>query len=183
MSAETFVNALFLITAVVAAGILITAVLPIIWNMAGTFSAASHESDTRMRTDFKIVSKYCYHDADLLTNVVAKIWMKNIGSTRIGTSEIEKSDVFIGLVGNFDRSSFLSGKISTPSDTKTIDVPSASKWCYLLSDDNSNGFWDPGETLEVDAGRTGLFLDDGLYGYFQFVGPSSVSRESEFVTS
>jgi len=52
MSAETFVNALFLITAVVAAGILITAVFPIVWNMAGTFSTASHESDTRIRTDF-----------------------------------------------------------------------------------------------------------------------------------
>ena len=80
MASETFVSAMMLITAVVASAILITAVFPIVWNMVSTFSSASHETDARMRTDFKIVSKYCYHSAPLPsdTNVVAKIWIKNM---------------------------------------------------------------------------------------------------------
>ena len=90
MSAETFVNALFLITAVVAAGILITAVFPIVWNMASTFSAASHESDARMRTDFRIVATFAPKEGD---PSIAKVWLKNVGTNRIGTSEIEHSDV------------------------------------------------------------------------------------------
>ena len=55
MSAETFTTAMFLITAVIAAGVLVNAIFPVVYNMAGTFSSASHESDQRLRTDFKVV--------------------------------------------------------------------------------------------------------------------------------
>jgi archaeal flagellar protein FlaG len=176
MSAETFVNALFLITAVVAAGILITAVFPIIWNMAGTFSTASHESDTRMRTDFKIVTTYASEGSQ-----IGKIWMKNIGSSHVGIAEIEKSDVFFGPQGKFNRASLESGKISIPTNLKTIDAPTYG-WCYLLSDDNDNGFWDTGETLEVDALSSELFTSGG-YVYSQFVLPNGIWRSSEFTAS
>ncbi len=64
---------MMLITAVVASAILITAVFPIVWNMVSTFSSASHETDTRMRTDFKIVTTYASGTTD-----VGKIWIKNI---------------------------------------------------------------------------------------------------------
>ena len=66
MASETFVSAMMLITAVVASAILITAVFPIVWNMVSTFSSASHETDTRMRTDFKIVTTYANHSANQL---------------------------------------------------------------------------------------------------------------------
>ena len=72
MSSETITTALFLITAVIAAGVLINAVYPVVYKMAGTFSSTTHESDTRMRTDFKVIST-------VATGSTAQIWMKNIG--------------------------------------------------------------------------------------------------------
>jgi flagellar protein FlaG len=167
MSAETFVNALFLITAIVAAGILITAVFPIVWNMAGTFSTASHESDTRMRTDFKIITTY---SSSSVSGGIAKVWMKNIGTNRIGQPELTQSDVFIGLSGNFDRATL---------DITTWPPNQDKRWNFQLSDDNTNGFWDPGETLEIDAASI-LYQSPGLPVYFQFVLPNGVWRSSEF---
>ncbi len=55
MSADTFTTAIFLITAVIAAGVLISAIFPVVYQMAGTFSSAGHASDQQIRTDFKVV--------------------------------------------------------------------------------------------------------------------------------
>lgn len=169
MSADTFVSALFIITAVVAAGILINAVYPIVWTSASTFSSSAHDTDTRMRTDFKIITTYASSGG---SGGVAKVWLKNIGSTRIGTSEIESGDVFIGLEGNFDRA------------THTSDWPPNvdKQWNYRLSDDNGNTIWDTGETLEIDAASS-LFTGSGLPVYFQYVLPSGIYRSSSFTTS
>ena len=54
MSSETIVSALFLISAVIAAGILINAMFPAIYRTSGTFGSVSQQADTRMRTDFTI---------------------------------------------------------------------------------------------------------------------------------
>src|SRR4030042_1877129 len=99
MSSETITTALFLITAVVAAGVLINAVYPVVYNMAGTFSTTTHESDVRMRTDFKVISSVAYGST-------AQVWMKNIGSEQIPATSLEKADVFCGAVGDFDRLSY-----------------------------------------------------------------------------
>ena len=99
MSSETITTALFLISAVIAAGVLINAVYPVVYNMAGTFSSTTHESDVRMRTDFKVISTV----ASAGSPGTSQVWMKNIGSERIPLTDIRKSDVFFGEVGNFDR--------------------------------------------------------------------------------
>lgn len=170
MSADTFVSALFIITAVVAAGILINAVYPIVWTSASTFSSSAHDTDTRMRTDFKVVTTYASSSG---SGGVAKVWLKNIGSTRISTSEIDSGDVFIGLEGNFDRATL----------NKALWPPNVNKeWNYRLSDDNTNSLWDTGETLEIDAASS-LFISSGQPVYFQFVLPSGVFRSSSFTTS
>jgi len=175
MSAETFVNALFLITAVVAAGILITAVFPIVWNMASTFSAASHESDTRMRTDFKIVTYYAN-----AKDQVAHIYLKNIGSSRISVDELQNSDVFYGMVGNFSRLAY------TSEGTVTWG-----KWAYIgyngtetSYDRNMNMVWETGETIQIIAIPEVSHqpnLND--FAYFQFIIPNGVWRSVEFLVS
>jgi flagellar protein FlaG len=170
MSADTFVSALFIITAVVAAGILINAVYPIVWSTASTFSTSAHNTDTRMRTDFKIVKTYA---SSGVTGGVAKVWMKNIGSASVGWSELNSSDVMIGLTTNFDRAT-LDLSVWPPNTNK--------EWAYRLSDSNSNGNWDPGETLEVDAASS-LFTSSGKNVLFQFVLPNGVYRAEEFTTS
>jgi len=174
LASETFVSAMMLITAVVASAILITAVFPIVWNMVSTFSSASHETDTRMRTDFKIVTTYACGTggATCTPQYISKVWMKNIGTNRIGWGEVNQSDVFIGLVGNFDRATL---------DLTTWPPNSNKEWAYRIADTNSNGFWDPGETLEVDA-YSSSFTTSGQPVYFQYVLPNGVSRSQEFTT-
>lgn len=163
MSSETITTALFLITAVVAAGVLINAVYPVVYNMAGTFSTTTHESDVRMRTDFKIIST-------VASGSTAQIWMKNIGSVGVGAGDLERADVFCGAVGNFDRLAYTAG------------VPSDGYWTADLADLDANGMWDPGETVKITA-VTGLIPGTGSRVYFQFALPSGVWRSNEFTVS
>ncbi len=163
MSSETITTALFLITAVVAAGVLINAVYPVVYNMAGTFSTTTHESDVRMRTDFKVISTVAYGST-------AQVWMKNIGSEQIPVTSLEKADVFCGAVGDFDRLSYTAGS------------PAEGEWIVDLVDLDGNGMWDTGETVKVTA-VTSLIPGTGGKVYFQFALPTGIWRTSEFTVS
>jgi flagellar protein FlaG len=156
MSSETITTALFLITAVIAAGVLINAVYPVIYEMAGTFSSTTHESDTRMRTDFKVISA-------VASGGTAQIWMKNIGSEPIPLESITKSDVFLGAVGNFERLDYGPGGW-------TAEI--------LLPDDND--VWETGETVKIAAN---IDLTGVNRVYFQFSLPNGVWRSHEFAVS
>lgn len=156
MSSETITTALFLITAVIAAGVLINAVYPVVYTMAGTFSSATHESDTRMRTDFKVIATAASQSAR-----TAQIWMKNIGSERVSVTDIQNGDVFFGETGNFDRIEY-------------------GDWTEQLSDTNSNGIWDTGETLKITI--TTSISSGGEY-YFQFSLPNGVWRSNTFTAA
>jgi len=159
MSSDTFTTAMFLITSIIAAGVLINAIFPVVYSMAGTFASSSHDSDQRMRTDFRVVTTYCN------TNGEATIWMKNIGSSNIPNQEIIKSDLFFGKVGNFSRMTY--------NATLTASKP----WNYQVEDD-TNGYWDPGETLRVETKIDPVNSGDMMY--FQFVLPNGVSRTEQF---
>jgi flagellar protein FlaG len=154
MSSETIVTALFLIAAVVAAGVLINAVFPIISRTTETFGSVAHSTDTQIRTDIKIVN-YFAKTPD------AQIWLKNIGSSRISVNDLDDSDVFIGGVGNFTRSS-LQGHYDFPEDV-------------------TDQWWDPGETLHVTLTGDNIPASGGM-AYFAIVLPNGVKRSVEFVT-
>jgi archaeal flagellar protein FlaG len=172
MSAETFTTAMFLITAVIAAGVLINAVFPVVYTMAGTFQSATHESDQRLRTDFKIVTSFANYNGGSPQNPgVAQIWMKNVGSSRIPLSDItNRSDVFAGADSGFDRLTYDYG-YSGNSGT----------WTAELYDTNNNQYWDPGETLLIT-----VFTDkipspsSGDTVYFQFILPDGIWRSTDF---
>jgi flagellar protein FlaG len=159
MSSETITTALFLITAVIAAGVLINAVYPVVYEMAGTFSSSTHQSDTRMRTDFKVIATAASEKTG-----VAQIWMKNIGSERIALGDIQKGDVFFGAVDSFNRLEY------------------GDDWTEDLSDSNGNAVWDPGETVKITITNTGG-LSGGQSLYFQFSLPNGVWRSQEFTVS
>jgi flagellar protein FlaG len=160
MSSESIVTALFLISAVIAAGVLITAIFPAIYRTADTFGSASHEADVQMRTDIKIVNYY----ADSSN---AKIWLKNIGTYRMGTSEIDDSDIFFGQSGNFGR------------------LPI---YGHYDTDELGNGFWDQGETLTITIQKTDITAicpecwpsAENNDAYFAIVLPTGVRRSVEF---
>jgi len=165
MSAETFTTALFLITAVIAAGVLINAVFPVVYTMAGTFQSATHESDQRLRTDFKIVTTFGKESTSTV-----QVWMKNVGSQRIPLEDIQKSDVFCGEVGNFNRLNYV------------VDNPVSGEWTEIIRDSpplNDNNYWDPGETLEIYV-KPSTMPSSGNMVYFQFILPDGIWRSSEF---
>jgi flagellar protein FlaG len=168
MSAETITTALFLITAVVASAVLINAVYPVISNMAGTFSSTTHESDVRIRTDFKIIATYASQSAG-----TAQVWMKNTGSERISLTQIQQADVFCGAVGSFDHLAYTSGILGNNQWTEGFSSPEY--------DQNNNQFWDPGETLKVTAKTT--IPSSGSKVTFQFALSNGIWRSIEFTAS
>jgi len=154
MSSETIVTGLFLISAVIAAGVLINAIFPAIYRTADTFGSVSSQADTKMRTDFKIVNTFA-------NATHAKIWLKNVGSARLPATEVSLGDVYVGAVGNFERKS-LSGNFEI--------------------EDSTNSFWDPGETLTITVTST-LLPGSGGDVYVAVVLPNGVSRDLEFTRS
>ena len=155
MSSETIVSALFLISAVIAAGVLINSVFPIISRTTETFGSVAHSTDSQMRTDIKIVNAYANQSSG------ATIWLKNVGSARIPSTDLDQSDLFIGSPGDFERYSL------------------ASHYTILES---SNNFWDPGETLEITI-TSSKIPATGNIAYFGIVLPNGVKRDMEFSTS
>lgn len=166
MSSDTFTTAIFLITAVIAAGVLISAIFPVFYQMTGTFASASHESDQRLRTDFKIVLDTANQSQ------YARVWLKNTGSEQISVSDIKRSDVVCGDAGNFNMLEL------SPSDI-LVD----GQWTYTLNDLNGNKYWDSGETLEVVAKTSTIKKDEGSPVYFQFTLPDGIWRSDKFTVS
>jgi len=161
MSSESIVTALFLISAVIAAGVLISAIFPAIYRTADTFGSASHEADVQMRTDIKIVNYY-------VNSTCAKIWLKNIGTYRMGTAEIDDSDIFFGRTDNFERLPIYA-HYDIEDNTEELD----------------NGFWDQGQTLTITIRKSDItdencWPSSGNDAYFAIVLPNGVRRSVEF---
>jgi len=159
MSAETITTAIFLITAVVATAVLVNAIYPVIYTTAGTFQSSTHDADTRLRTDFKIVATFA-------KSPNADVYMKNIGSQRISQDDIDKADIFCG----------------NEVGTRLINVNVDGNSTEILHIGNTNPpyFWDPGETLHVHATTS---ITSGSPVYFQFVLPNGIWRSTEFTAS
>jgi flagellar protein FlaG len=160
MSSDTFTTAMFLIASIIAAAVLLNAVFPVIYTMTGTFSQSSHEADQRIRTDIKIINTYA-------KSGTGQIWMKNIGTNRISYNEINSSDVFIGAPGDFESVSFKEGLLD------------GNGWNYQVPED-TNTYWDPGETLHVTVENSKIPTSKGDIVYFQFVSENGVVRATEF---
>ena len=144
-----------------AAGFVINAILPIVSTMSGTFQSSTHESDVRMRTDFKIVATFGNP-----TDNKADIYMKNIGKQPISLVEMQNAVVFCGTTV---------GHLLIYDDTWTVNDDS---WTAEILPDTANvGYWDTGETLHVTAWTP---IDPGETVYFQFVLPNGIWRSQEF---
>ena len=164
MSSETFATAIFLITAIVAAAVLVNAFFPIMYQATSTFSESSSSADERLRTDIQIINTYA-------KTPDAKIWIKNTGSARIGTNTINMSDVFIGPEGGFTLASLVFG------------APANNQWTYRVIQTDANSYWDPRETLEITINSNTIPSDSGNYVYFSMALPNGVSISNTFTTS
>jgi len=163
-SSETIITAIFLITAIIAAGFVINAVLPIVSTMSGTFQSSTNAADEKMRTDFKIVATF----ANQTPGVGGyDIYMKNTGSERIHISVIDQSEVFCGQKGHFGR--------LTNTTPNTDPVPGYWKASIIP---NTDDYWNPGETLWIIA--TPPIPAQANPVFFQFILPNGIWRSIEF---
>lgn len=164
MSSETFTTAMFLIAAIISAGVLVNATFPVIYTLSSTISSSSHNVDERLSTDVKIITTYASGGGNN-----ASIWIKNIGTSRIADADIRQADVFLGPQSNFVRLDLISGP-----------PQSENQWSYTIIKDTNN-YWDPGETLHISA-KTEIPAEKGIV-YFQFVLPTGLSRSTTFTAS
>lgn len=162
MSSETIVTAIFLITAVVAAGILTSQVFPAIYTMSGSVSSSTKAADQTLRTNIAIINSFSLNNTG-----EAQVWVKNTGSTRMSLPDLNLSSIFVGNPGSIG--------------TVTLDAP-AEGWSYEILD-QSNGSWDPMETLHVTARSARIPADYGSTVYFQMVLSDGTKRSEEFTVS
>ncbi|HVP96166.1 flagellin [Methanoregula sp.] len=168
MSADTFTTAIFLITAVIAASVLVSAIFPVVYQMSGTFAAAGHAADQQIRTNVQIILPVAYNNKDPNYETV---WIKNTGNRQISTSEIAQADIFCGDSGNFKHMT-----IQNSAGTLTSDY-----WTYTSYFANQNS-WAPGETLEVVCYPSTIISTTNQV-YFQFVLPDGISTSDQFTVS
>jgi flagellar protein FlaG len=162
MSSETIVTAIFLITAVVAAGVLASQIFPAIYTMSGTVSSSTHAADQRLRTDIAIVNTFAN------TSHYAQIWVKNVGSTRISLPDLNMSTIFMGDSQNIG--------------TVPFNDLSGDGWNYEIVGDNNNGYWDPMETLHITVLKSNM-PGAGSVVSFQMVLNDGTKRSEEFAVS
>jgi flagellar protein FlaG len=166
MSSETIVTAIFLITAVVAAGILTSQIFPAIYTMSGSVTTSTHAADQSMRTDLTIVNTFALNNTDQ-----AEVWIKNTGSTRLSLADLNLSSVFVGNPGKIG--AIPKGDPSGPADA----------WDYGFVDDTSNGYWVPMETLRLVAKSSMIPDTRGDMVYFQIVLKDGTKRSEDFTVS
>ena len=163
MSSETIVTAIFLITAVVAAGILTSQVFPAIYSMSGSVSSSTRAAEQTLKTNIAIVNTFSLNGTG-----EARVWLKNTGSYRVQLSDLNMSSIFVGNPGNI-------GPV-------TFNDP-AEGWSYTILGSQSNGYWDPMETLEITAISARIPTDRSSTVSFQIVLPDGTKRSEEFTVS
>jgi flagellar protein FlaG len=174
VSAESITTALFLISAVIGAGVLINAIFPVIYKTTSSVETVSAQSETRLKTDIAIVATLANHD-ELISGGYSKVWMKNTGSQRIHENEIlnKKSTVIFGLLGDVD--------MMESQGTNSIADDGYGQWNYSIIEPIGNSYWDPGETLMIYIKNpTDITLKENSPMYFQFILPSGIKRSQEF---
>ncbi|OQA58401.1 MAG: Archaebacterial flagellin [Euryarchaeota archaeon ADurb.Bin294] len=159
MASEAISSSIMIIGAVLGAAVLITAILPAIFSAGDTFGTVSSSAEQKLKTDFRIVNTYA--DADQVF-----VWMKNVGSTRVSIYDLQKSDVFLGIgSSNYKRYGWGDG-----DDGST----------FKFSGD-SGGYWNIGETLEIEIGGLTIVENDQLL--YTFTLPNSIRRSTTFSRS
>jgi flagellar protein FlaG len=131
MAQEVMSSALLMIATIIAAVALINAVFPSIYSMAGSISTTTGTVNDRMKSDIKFI----YETTDQGHNLT--VWLKNTGKTQLVPSSFNNTDIFFG-------------ETSSAMTRAVLNASTAPSWTFAIENDDSNGRWDPGETLRID---------------------------------
>ncbi len=148
------------IASVICAAMLVTAVYPAVNRATSSVISSSVTLGDRIETSVDIIAESnesCYE----------YVWVKNTGTSQLAEAQIERSDIFFGEIGNFQRITYDSVLASAPC------------WNYSIENDNTgNGRCDTGETIKITIKSTAE-LTAGDY-FFQIVLYNGISDEDTF---
>ena len=139
---KAITSGLLIIASVVAAIALINAVIPALGKSSGALITANAAASDRIKTDIEIIHVTGDTSAKTVT-----VWVKNIGSTKIG--DIAASDVFLDTPTSLNRVSYISGCASETADC----------WDYAL--EGGATIWQ--QTKNVKFTLTLSTLDTGVH--------------------
>jgi flagellar protein FlaG len=129
MAQEVISGAILLIAGIIATIALVNAVYPSLFTATDSVGSVSDAASDRVKTDLKIALSSQPNASSLF------VWVKNVGSTRISAGRIGYTDVYFGDRGSMARAD-AGGNASF-------------RWSYVLDDQDGDGSWGPGETLQL----------------------------------
>ena len=148
MSSEFLVPGLIItVSIIIAVTIFSGAMFSSFSEASSLYVVSTRESMARFQTSLKILFAY------KVSPTKVKIWIKNIGLTKISPQTVQKSTVLFGPEGKF----------------RVIDHNAARTpaWSFEITNDtDGDGFWGPQEVLEVSI-EWPEYLEHGNY-YVKF---------------
>ncbi|MBN1761962.1 MAG: hypothetical protein JW878_02620 [Methanomicrobia archaeon] len=156
MSEAALTTAIITIACVVCASMLASAVIPALNRATSSVVSSSAQLGERIETSIDIIE-----EANDTTHEY--IWVKNTGASEI--AQIESSDIFFGEMGEFQRIPYNSSRSVTPS------------WNYSIENDDGDGRWDIGETINVTIAMSEITAGDY---YVKMVLFNGISTEDKF---
>jgi hypothetical protein len=139
MTETAITTAMITIACVVSASIMISAIFPALHRASSSVVSSSALLGERIETSIDII-------AETNDTSQAYIWVKNIGASSI--TQIDSSDIFFGKTNDFQRIPYSATLSLTPS------------WNYAIENDDSDGKWDGGETVNITIVTSGITTGD-----------------------
>lgn len=155
VSESVITAAILTIASVICAVALINVLYPSVVSVGGSFITTSSKLSDKIKSDIEIISEGNTTD-------VVYVWVKNVGKTEI--PQVDNSDLFFGLVDDFQRVAYDESLSTSPS------------WNFTIENDDGDGRWDVGETIKITINQTAT---PGDY-YVKFVIYNGVSDEDFF---
>ena len=157
MTETAITTAIITIASVICVCMLINAIYPAMHRATSSVVATSEKLGDRIETSIDIIEEANQSSYEY-------VWVKNTGSSEI--AQIENSDVFFGEINDFQRITFNSTLSVTPS------------WNYSIDNDDGDGRWDIGETLNITINSSSE-ITAGDY-YVKIIVYNGISDEDKF---
>ena len=145
MSANAITTAIITVASVLAATMLASSVIPVLFQTSQSVVGTAEIQGNEMQTAIDIIA----NSNDLTYHY---IWIKNTGLTEIPI--VEESVIFFGPVGNF--------RILLYSQIATDGT-----WNYTIENDCGDARWDPRETIKITVNPVDPISSGDFY--FQIV--------------
>jgi len=165
MAKEVIVTAILIISSVVAVVAFVNAIIPSVYDLSYSYKSLAANTEDQFKTAIEIIFVYPEPETEPGEYNVY-VWIKNVGSTNIPLSQLNKSDIFVLSPSNYSNPGFESD--SLPS------------WNYTLVNKNGDT-WNRGETLKASIHFDDLTSNTYQITFFLYNGVSASDKFSVLV--